>query len=203
MDEWKRDSEIEKKEENNVQQSWMRMGHKKEIFLVFLVFLGMLAFLWPDHIEEENKNRLGKIQEDEKIEDFTQDIRYQMTKDVENILSGMKGIGRVKVCLTLDSDGIRKYAVNQSRETQEKQELVQNDKGNRKEILSRTQTDLAVSGGGAVLVEQVYPQVVGVLVVAEGAENAVLQQKISDAVSVLLNISPHRVRVLAGGNGKS
>ncbi len=199
MDEWKRtpseDDGTPKNESRSFYQNLSRLGKKKEILLIFLVFIGIMALLWP-----EGESVTGTPYSLGAQEDVVplEDIRHQLTAEVQEILSGIAGIGKVEVCLTLDSDGVREYAFNQTEETRENREPSQDGTGIREEKTASVSTDVAVSGGNALLVGTHYPSVVGVLVVAEGASDAVMQQKICDAVAVLLDISPHRVRVLAG-----
>ena len=46
-----------------------------------------------------------------------------------------------------------------------------------------------------VVLKEIYPEVKGVVVVAEGAGNAEVREKITRAVSVLMDIPVHRVQV--------
>jgi stage III sporulation protein AG len=62
--------------------------------------------------------------------------------------------------------------------------------------------DLAVSGGDTLMVEQKYPEVLGILVVADGAANPVIKEELTEATVTLLNLSPDKVRVLPRTSGK-
>ena len=50
----------------------------------------------------------------------------------------------------------------------------------------------------ALLVEETAPELTGVLVVAEGANNAAIQEQLMRAVSALLQIPLHQVMVVPG-----
>ena len=66
----------------------------------------------------------------------------------------------------------------------------------------RISHDLAVSGGIPLLFEEKAPEVLGVLVVAEGAADVAVKEQLSKATATLLNIPLHRVMVVAGKGGQ-
>ena len=203
METWKRDTE-EEREEPAEKKGWLRslsrLGRKKELLLLGLAVFGMAALMWPETKEAAFGTPGAEMPA--RMSNRAEDVRQQLTQEEQQILEQIAGIGKVDVCLTLDSDGVREYALNQAEEKTESVEPSQQGSGMREEKKETLQTDVAVFGGDALLVESRAPKVVGVLVVAQGAENVVIQQKICDAVAVLLDISPHRVRVLAGQEEK-
>ena len=50
----------------------------------------------------------------------------------------------------------------------------------------------------ALLVEETAPEIIGVLVVAEGADDAVVQERLLHAVAALLQISLHQIDIVPG-----
>lgn len=101
----------------------------------------------------------------------------------------------MSVSISLRSDGLKNYASNTQNEVRETSEQDRNG-GDRKIREENMSSDVAVSGGSALLVEEKAPEILGVLVVAEGAGNASVKEELSDATATLLDISPHQVRVL-------
>ncbi|MGI5921045.1 MAG: hypothetical protein ACOX6I_04850 [Syntrophomonadaceae bacterium] len=168
-------------------------GKKGKYVLVILICLGLLALIWPDSEAGPQKPAAG-ISPEGTTSSST--IKSKMTAELETILSAVNGAGVVKVSLTLTSDGVKNYATNvreERRDTEEK-----DTKGVQKKITElSTVKDLAVSGGDSLMVEQKYPEVVGVLVVADGASDPVIKEELTEATITLLNIPPDRVKVLA------
>ncbi len=71
-----------------------------------------------------------------------------------------------------------------------------NNGGDRQVREENVSSEIAVSGGSALLVEEKAPQITGVLVVADGADDPVVKEELGEATAALLNLSPHQIRVL-------
>lgn len=126
-----------------------------------------------------------------------------MEEELENILRQIAGVGEVAVDLTLEASPELKYATNISANKTEVSEQAQ-DGSTR--VTSETREDVQVvmknvnSGiNEPVITQEIRPQVVGVMVVAEGAGDLIIKERISQAVQTLLNIPAHRVTVLPKG----
>ncbi|QGT98956.1 hypothetical protein SYNTR_0363 [Candidatus Syntrophocurvum alkaliphilum] len=191
IEEWIRGSDDKEKTEK-----LPNMGKKSKYLLVLIISLGILALIWP----------MGKTPEEEttKIIDSTNikqssvetgNVKNELSRELEAILSQINGAGIVNVSLNLSSEGVKTYATNKRDERRETYET-DNTGGDRKIIEENQTRDLAVSTGEALLLEKKSPEVVGVLVVAEGARSSVIKEKLTDVTSTLLNISPHQVRVV-------
>jgi len=121
---------------------------------------------------------------------------------LEEILSSVAGAGRVQVTVTLASGQENVFAQNmnkQNRITEEKDQAG----GNRKTTEVNEQGSLVfaetLNGGkdDPVLVKTKRPEIAGVLVLAEGARDPELRERLAQAVETLLNVPPHKVTVLA------
>ncbi len=203
MEEWKRENPEGEEAPKRSGKMLLQLKRHREWLLALIVLLGVAALLWPVNEEKNAASPDSSLSLPDEQTALSGDIRRQLTDEIQQILSRMEGIGWVKVCLTLQSDGERTYAMNESEETRENTDTGQGGAGMKGEKSASARRDVAVAGGGPLVVENRMPQVAGVLVVAQGAGSAVMQQKITDAVAVLLNISPHRVRVLAGKEEQS
>lgn len=171
------------------------LSQKGRYILVIVICLGVLALIWPG----DKTEKIDIADMPVKSRDL-KDKRVKLEGELVSILAQIKGAGKVEVSLTLSSDGIRKYASNTRDEKRETTELDRNG-GERKILEENTTRDLAVSNGNALLIEECPPEVAGVLVVADGARDAVIKEKLTDATVTLLNISPHQVRVMAREEG--
>lgn len=108
-----------------------------------------------------------------------------LEQKLEQILSHMEGVGNVFVMVTLDKKTERIVA------TEEEQSS--NEGG-----MSSGSRPATVSGSGGenpIILTEVYPQIRGVIVIAEGASNIYVKMNLITAVSTVLGIGQDRVQV--------
>ncbi|MGI6453345.1 MAG: hypothetical protein ACOX0E_07785 [Syntrophomonadaceae bacterium] len=168
-------------------------GKKTRYVIVIMICLGLLALIWPSSsYNGVVESSPGISASDYQPLDTT---KGQIIAELEAILAQVEGAGQVEVSLTLASDGIMTYATNQRHEERETQE--EDSRGVKKTSHeTSTSEDLAVSSGEPLLVEKKYPQVTGVLVVADGANLPEIQERLTNATATLLQIPAHKVRVM-------
>ncbi|HZK44507.1 MAG TPA: hypothetical protein VFC73_09540 [Syntrophomonadaceae bacterium] len=184
-------------------EEWIRKGKeegqnlklkgnsKVRYLLVIIICLGLLAIIWPSAKTKPDTpatpNNIKQVQKST--------IQNSMATDLEEILSQIDGAGSVDVSLTLSSDGVKTYASNVR---DERRDIQENDnKGTKKTTSEKNITrDLAVSSGNPLLVEEKKPEILGVLVVADGAKSPVIRERLTNATSTLLNIAPHKINVM-------
>lgn len=169
-------------------------GKKSKYILVIAICLGLLALIWPVTRTDKASNNNTAV----RSSDISSDKKFnrELASELEYILSTIDGAGKVKVSISLASGGLKTYAANtrnESRSIEESQNGV-----NKKTTETNVARDLAVSAGAPLLVENKTPEVMGVLVVAEGATSPIVQEKLVQATATLLNISPHQVCVMPG-----
>jgi stage III sporulation protein AG len=118
---------------------------------------------------------------------------------LQDILQKIAGIGEVEVLVTIDSTeevDVEKNVKNTQQVTSEK------DQGgatrNITEVTSSGEVVLyQVSGAQQPLVTKyIKPKIRGVIVVARGAENAVVRKMIAEAVERGLDVPAHRISIL-------
>ena len=192
LDEWIRKSEILKGTKDGI--PWNR---NVKLLLALLVSLGLLALLWPASRENASPNQtssLGRLQADASA-------RTALTAELQSVLSQVEGAGVVTVSLTTVSDGVKSYARNTRNENRDTREL-DTSGGERNIKEDNVVSDVAVSAGKALLIEDKAPEVVGVLVIAKGAADARVKERLTDVTATLLHLYPNQVRVVAGEGGK-
>lgn len=128
------------------------------------------------------------------------DARDADADRLEQILSKIRGVGRVEVMITYISDGesIPAYDTRKSESA-----TVEKDSGGGTRSLNQIQDDSSVvyedrqSGGKSpVIVKEMRPEARGVVVVADGAGDPEVTAEICGAVQVLMDIPVHRIKVL-------
>jgi stage III sporulation protein AG len=116
------------------------------------------------------------------------------------ILGAVDGAGSVQVTVTLQSGAENVYAQNVNKQDQTIQEKDQSG-GNSTTNEVNEQDDLVLQSGNGgsstpVVVKELHPEIAGVLVLAEGANNPDLKEKLIRAVETVLDIPSYRVMVL-------
>lgn len=123
-----------------------------------------------------------------------------LEKRMEEIISGMEGVGKVQVMITLSDTGME--ILERNREiTASDLEETDNAGGNRKNTESGEREEViykkdADGNETPYVVQRKLPEVTGVVVIAEGAGNTKVKENIIGAVSVLFNLNEHRIKVI-------
>lgn len=103
------------------------------------------------------------------------------TKELQEILSQIDGVGRVSVMLTLSESSENIYAVNQTiSENSDKSEVV---------IVSKSGENTPIT------VKNIYPKYSGALVVCDGANQSSVNLTILEAIKSLLGISSNQITI--------
>jgi stage III sporulation protein AG len=183
LEEWVRGIYPGKGEEGNSQSKWGRY------ILIIVICIGMLALIWPmgkdKSVQVTEKSTSGNVEKSQQ----------QISQELEEILSQVKGAGQVRVSISVNSDGLKSYASNTKNDVRETDEQ-DTSGGDRKIREENISSEIAVNGGSALLVEEKAPQITGVLVVADGADDPVIKEELGEATAALLDLSPHQIRVL-------
>ena len=176
--------------------TWFQ-SRKGKLALVIIVCLGLLVLIWPSLWIPKAKTVSPTPAQ---LESGDVKKEQRMSRLLEQSLSQIEGAGEVQVSVVLASDGVRQYASNTREETRDTEEkAAQTTKTVREATTTR---DLAVSSGNPLLVEEKTPEVVGVLVISEGAARSNVREQLTSATATLLNIPVHRVMVVAGKGGR-
>lgn len=122
-----------------------------------------------------------------------------MARKLEDMLERIEGSGSVKVTVRLAASAREAYAINT---TTGRKTTVEKDQGGGTRTINEnnetSQLVIARNGkGDAPVVEmETASRVAGVLVVAGGAGDPRVKERLFEAVRVALNVEPHRIVVL-------
>ncbi|MBS4007823.1 MAG: stage III sporulation protein AG [Clostridium sp.] len=127
------------------------------------------------------------------------DFRERLESELEDRLKQVRGVKAVSVLITLESGGVTVYA--QNTENTERSTTETDAAGGQREIKEVTEQKQLVmtrdgSGEQAVVTESRQPKIKGVLVVARGAENLLIKERLTTAVAAALDLPAHRISVL-------
>jgi len=114
-------------------------------------------------------------QENYSSESYIAELEHKIVSVVQKI----DGVGKVVVAITHDATNESVYAYETEKSP------------------SGAETSSVVSvKGEPLVVKKLPPKILGVVVVAEGADNPVVRMKINEVVVTLLNVDENRVQVL-------
>jgi len=184
--------------------SWLQRGREKpwknvqvKVIAAIIAIIGIALILWPT---SPSPSPSSTPQEQQSLP-VPGHQSAALEKDLSQALSRISGVGAVQVKLTLKSEGIKVYATNERVETRQTQEKDQS--GTTRNITEQsTDRQLVLSNNAPVLEESKAPEVVGVLVIAEGAADPAVEESLSQAVTGLLGIPASRVTVLPMERGE-
>ncbi|MBO5059762.1 MAG: hypothetical protein J6C82_02445 [Clostridia bacterium] len=124
-------------------------------------------------------------------EDDTKARVYDIYSDEERlqqILSKIDGVGEVYVMITYY--GTTSYDVAF--------ENRQNNSESEQETTKSVESSAIMHNGTPLVKGEVYPKAKGVVIIAEGAENAEVKKAITDAATAALEVASYKVCVLEG-----
>ena len=117
-----------------------------------------------------------------------------------DILSKIQGAGHVTVQITVRNSGRKEYALDTQRTSRTTAEESADTTQHTTE-LQEQQTVVQQNRSGtqeALLVQETAPEIAGVLIVASGADNALVQERLLHAAAALLQLSLHQIVVMPG-----
>lgn len=123
------------------------------------------------------------------------DFVSELEKKLETALSGVEGVGKAHVVITLENSGeiivaednlVDKSEMSEGK-TEEKRKT-NNIKEERKKIL--------LDSSKPLVLQEIQPKIKGVLIIAKGGDDARVKDSIIRAVQALLNIQANKIEVL-------
>ncbi|KXL53048.1 hypothetical protein CLNEO_15910 [Anaerotignum neopropionicum] len=154
---------------------------------VLLVVLGKTFF--------PTEEKIVKASHEEQITEVHNSSEQNMERRLAEILSKIQGAGQVDVMLTFRAGTESVVAHEEKTEETRSQENGKNSENLRKESSVVMTEDGNGSTSPLVLMEN-FPQVEGVVIVAEGGNNAVVCQALSSAAQALLDVPAHKIAIL-------
>lgn len=176
---------------------------KDQVLIIFLVGILLLVISLPvgknnDREEEQELNQLqsagGLVQESQNAY-----LSY-MESHLEEVLSQMAGVGDVTVMITLKSSAekVVEKDIEMDNET-----LTESDsQGGTRTTQSSSHGETTVYGTdnsqnqAPYISKELSPEVEGVVVIAQGGDDSVVKQNITEAVQALFGIDTHKIRVM-------
>ncbi len=154
-----------------------QIKNTKTLIIIFIIGIALVMF--PAKTEKE----ISVTKNEEST--YKAEIEHQLSE----IIGKIKGVGKVSVMVTLSDNGNTYYATDEKSDSKPDSKSIEmthvfSDEGNKKHALITRKTE---------------PQISGVLICAQGAENIETRKNIISAVSALTGVKSHRIEVLERG----
>ena len=124
----------------------------------------------------------------------------ELENKLKNILSSISGVGMVEVMISYSNTTMQvpMYNLKESTTTVEEQDVnggkrMTEEVNNEQSIIFEEKSNTKIPA----VKQTIMPEVIGVIVVAEGASNSIIKENIKNAVTAVLNIPSHRIQVFS------
>ncbi len=173
----------------------MLTGKKGKDGMIILILIGVLIAVIA--IPTEEKKEEAQEMPDVGVTGETNDEAYEtrLENRLEEILSCMDGVGKVEVMITLQASS--KEVVEKDISSQQN-----NERGEETldtiHIMKEENTVYTEDGNASIpyVVQEIYPEIEGVLVVAEGGDNSYVNLAIVDAIQALFDVDVHKIKIV-------
>ena len=188
-----------------------KLSQEKKEKAVILFLLGVFFLLIATPVSTfSDKDKTGLVDRKKEKEDFAGDVAgtamensekneyiERLENKLEQTIGGMEGAGKVLVMITLKDNGEKILDKNQPYESETVKSKEEGKETESSQIRSQQETVLVDEGGDTapIVIQEIYPDVEGVVVVCEGGDNSELTIRIKEAVEALFSIDAHKIVV--------
>lgn len=181
----------------------LRHMRKDQLLIFFLVGVLLLVIALPSGTKEKEKDsRHSEIDGEEAVgtQAEEQDYARYLERRLEETLSQLSGAGNVRVMVTLQSSAQKIV----EKDTQGERDAIteEDSQGGRRTSENTSHQETTVYEGMGEKSQEPYvskeltPRVEGVVVLAEGGENALVKRNITEAIQALFGIDTHKIRIM-------
>lgn len=188
--------DFEKKDSKNIKSNLLI------VFLIGVLILVTSSFFKSSSTmikkEEQNNKGIEGIEEEAAVKDINRNQEKQLGIELKQILEKTEGIGNVDVMLYFSEgeEQIPAFNINDSTNLTEESD---NEGGRRKTTQKNNGNTVVTTNKGEktepLILKVKKPEITGVLIVADGAENKLTEYRIKQAVINLFNIPENKVNV--------
>lgn len=197
-------------------QKWFR---KDNLIIIFLVGVLLMVISWPSKGKEQKdtENRSGSSVNMEKNSADPSGKNYtgaenifwetyldQQEKKLQSLLETMEGIGKVQIMITVRSSEelvVEKECPVDRKETKEQDSnggsRFVNEVHTTENIIYADMGNMSNKSNTPLVVKTILPQIRGVAVVAQGAENIEIRQSVTEIIKSLYGLESYQVKVVA------
>lgn len=180
---------------NRLKKKFEQINSKGFINNLFIFLIILIIFLIGMNILFGNRDKDLDYNEDNRTENISYDYNTELENRLINILKKFKGVGDVDVMITFE-DSMEKIPASNTTKTVENTRETDSEGGMRE--VNREDTNIQIvnnQGGTPITIKEVNPTIKGVIVVADGANDPMVLERLYEAVKTVLGINGNRVQV--------
>lgn len=180
-----------------------KLPKKNQLLLILLtgILLLVIAFPVPDSSESTDQQS-ENVRETMTAgsQDSGGDYEKYLEEKTARVLEDVEGVGEVTVMITLKSDGQKIIEKDQSSSSQTTEE--EDSSGGTRSVEDQSSDKTSIyeqTADGAstpYVSKELAPEVEGVVVIADGGDNAVVAQNITEAVQALFGVEAHKIKIM-------
>lgn len=192
-------------------QAWVAKGKEKlhsfglkEWAMVLVAGLCCVIIVFPFGNEETESGQSGtesvaaqgaEAQSAKESKDYVEQLENRLSE----LLSNVENVGNVKVMITVSSTTEKNVLQDGSRESEQTTET-DSAGGSRNSVSERSDgTTVFYDANGSstpYILSETYPEITGVVVIAEGSGTGTVDFDIMNAVQVLFNVPAHKIKIM-------
>lgn len=182
---------------NKIKKHLEELNNKKFINNLFIILLVSVITLIGVSILTDKKEIVStpsnNIIKDVRLDE---DYNVYLENKLANILANLKGVGEVNVMITFE-DSIESIPASNTTKTTETTKEVDAEGGTREVNREDVNIQMVNSNNDKeiIVLKEVNPTVKGVIVVANGAEDGEVKERLYEAVKTVLGISGNKVQI--------
>lgn len=179
-----------------------KLPKKNQLLLILLAGILLLVIVFPvENPSERTDQPSGDTEETlSSVSRDAGDYEKYLEEKTARVLEDVEGVGEVTVMITLKSDGQKIIEKDQSssRQTTEEEDSsggtrsVEDQSSDKTSIYEQT----ADGSSSPYVSKELAPEVEGVVVIADGGDNAVVAQNITEAVQALFGVEAHKIKIM-------
>ena len=168
--------------------------------IVFCGITGMIFLLISTLFADKTTEKSVSADPQRKTADvLLYEYENRLEQNLAEMICSIEGAGSTKVMITMESTAEEVYATNKNVSQKDSNATKQSDMSDNKDLSTQsTYITVELSDGTqqTVLIKEIQPKVRGVLIVCNGGDNEIIKEKVTEAVSRILDISSSKVSVL-------
>ncbi|MCD7745496.1 MAG: stage III sporulation protein AG [Lachnospiraceae bacterium] len=194
----------------------LKNGKKDQILILLLTGILLVVIAWPSDNGASDEKETGARTEKEDgtageeaeaemgngstiIGSADESFTLALETRLKQILSQVDGVGDVEVMITLKSSG-RKVVEKDTEQSEAKEESTNESESASSEQSSNGESTIYEkdSDGNEIpyVTEALAPEILGVLVIAQGAGSQTVVTEITEAVMALFGVEAHKIKVM-------
>lgn len=178
-----------------------KLPKKNQLLIILLIGILLLVIVFPSPGGEEKETKeSGMSASATASQDSQGEYEAYLEEKTAETLRQVDGVGEVTVMITLKSGGQKIVEKDQSSSAQTTEEEDSSGGVRSVEDISSDKTSIyeqeADGTSTPYVSKELFPEIEGVVVIAEGGDNAVVAQNITEAVQALFGVEAHKIKIM-------